>query len=284
MQAIHPCGRMRTRYQEFLREDVRSGDITSELVVPSDEKARAKIVCKERCVVAGVSDAVEVFKELGAKVTANIQDGVHAEPGTVVLEVEGRARDLLAGERLALNLIMRMSGIATLTDLLVHRCRRVNPKVRIAATRKTTPGFREFEKRAVRIGGGDPHRYGLDDAILIKDNHITLAGGVVEALNRAKLGSFTKKIEIEVQTPQDAVLAAEHGADIVMLDNFPPDVVKKTAAELRKLKPGILIEVSGGIRPENVEDYAAAADIISLGALTHSYRSIDFSMDITKER
>jgi len=275
---------MRTRYQEFLREDVRSGDITSELVVPSDEKARAKIVCKERCVVAGVSDAVEVFKELGAKVTANMKDGVHAEPGTVVLEVEGRARDLLAGERLALNLIMRMSGIATLTDLLVHRCRRVNPKVRIAATRKTTPGFREFEKRAVRIGGGDPHRYGLDDAILIKDNHITLAGGVVEALNRAKLGSFTKKIEIEVQTPQDAVLAAEHGADIVMLDNFPPDVVKKTAAELRKLKPGILIEVSGGIRPENVEDYAAAADIISLGALTHSYRSIDFSMDITKER
>ena len=275
---------MRTRYQEFLREDVRSGDITSELVVPSDEKARAKIVCKERCVVAGVSDAVEVFKELGAKVTANMKDGVHAEPGTVVLEVEGRARDLLAGERLALNLIMRMSGIATLTDLLVHRCRRVNPKVRIAATRKTTPGFREFEKRAVRIGGGDPHRYGLDDAILIKDNHITLAGGVVEALNRAKLGSFTKKIEIEVQTPQDAVLAAEHGADIVMLDNFSPDVVKKTAAELRKLKPGILIEVSGGIRPENVEDYAAAADIISLGALTHSYRSIDFSMDITKER
>jgi len=273
---------MRTRYQEFLKEDIRSGDITSELVIPEDEKARAKIVCKERCVVAGVSDAAEVFKELGAKVTSHVKDGKHTERGETVLEVEGRARDLLAGERLALNLIMRMSGIATQTDLLVHKCQRVNPKVRIAATRKTTPGFREFEKRAVKLGGGDPHRYALDDAILIKDNHIKIAGGIKEALERAKRGSFTKKIEIEVQNRSEAKLAAENGAEIVMLDNFSPEAAKSTASELRKLKPGILIEVSGGITQDNAEEYAAAADIISLGALTHSYRSIDFSMDILK--
>ncbi len=273
---------MRSRIHEFLKEDIRSGDITSELVVPEDEKAKAKIVCKERCVLAGISDAAEVFQELGAKVTAQLQDGRHSERGAVVLEVEGRARDLLAGERLALNLIMRMSGIATQTDILVHRCQRINPKVRIAATRKTTPGFREFEKKAVKLGGGDPHRYGLDDAILIKDNHITIAGGVKEALERAKRGSFTKKIEIEVQSPMDAKLAVENGADIVMLDNFSPETAKSTAADLRRIKPGILIEVSGGIKPDNAEDYAQAADIISLGSLTHSYRSIDFSMDITR--
>jgi nicotinate-nucleotide pyrophosphorylase (carboxylating) len=273
---------MRTRFQEFLKEDIRSGDITSELVIPEDEKARAKIVCKERCVVAGVSEAAEVFRELGARVTSHVKDGKHAERGETVLEVEGRARDLLAGERLALNLIMRMSGIATLTDLLVHRCQRVNPKVRIAATRKTTPGFREFEKKAVKLGGGDPHRYGLDDAILIKDNHITIAGGIKEALVRAKRGSFTKKIEIEVQNPEEAKLAAENGADIVMLDNFSPEMAKSTAESLRKMRPDILIEVSGGITPDNAEKYAASADIISLGSLTHSYRSIDFSMDIMK--
>ena len=273
---------MKSRYQEFLREDIRSGDITSELVIPEDEKAKAKIVCKERCVVAGVSDAAGVFSELGAKIKSRAEDGKHAEAGEVVLVVEGRARDLLAGERLALNLIMRMSGIATQTDLLVHKCRKINPKVRIAATRKTTPGFREFEKRAVKLGGGDPHRYGLDDAILIKDNHITIAGGIKEALERAKRGSFTKKIEIEVQNPREAKLAVENGADIVMLDNFSPETAKSTASDLRRMKPTILIEVSGGITPANAEEYAAAADIISLGSLTHSYKSIDFSMDITK--
>jgi nicotinate-nucleotide pyrophosphorylase (carboxylating) len=207
---------MKSRYQEFLREDIRSGDITSELVIPEDEKARARVVCKERCVVAGVSDAAGVLSELGARIKSQVKDGRHVEAGEVVLEAEGRARDLLAGERLALNLIMRMSGIATQTDILVHKCHRINPKVRIAATRKTTPGFREFEKRAVKLGGGDPHRYALDDAILIKDNHIAIAGGVKEALTRAKKGSFTKKIEIEVETEKDAHTALANGADIIM--------------------------------------------------------------------
>lgn len=271
---------MKSRYQEFLREDIGPGDITSELVVPQDAMAFGRIVCKESCVLAGSQDAAEVFKELGAKVLAQVPDGTKIRKGQVVLEVEGRARALLAGERVALNILMRMSGIATLTDTLVRRCRKVNPAVRVAATRKTTPGFREFEKRAVVIGGGDPHRYGLHDAVLIKDNHIRVAGGVREALRRARRGSFTKKIEIEVENRRDALAALEEGADIIMLDNFSPEEATRLAHELKTRRPGILIEVSGGITPDNIERYARAADIISLGALTHSYKSIDFSMTI----
>ncbi len=273
---------MRSKYQEFLREDIGSGDITSELVIPVDLRAVGRITCKEPCVLAGAQDAAEVFKELGAKAIKRLEDGTRVRKGQVVLEVTGSARSLLAGERLALNLIMRMSGIATLTDDLVRKCRRVNPKVRVAATRKTTPGFREFEKRAVILGGGDPHRYGLDDAVLIKNNHIRLAGGVREALKRAKRGSFTKKIEIEVEDAEEAMAALDGGADIIMLDNFTPAAARKIAAELRRIRRNVLIEVSGGISPDNIEDYASAVDIISLGWLTHSCKSKDFSMKIER--
>jgi nicotinate-nucleotide pyrophosphorylase (carboxylating) len=273
---------MKSKLQEFLKEDIGSGDITSELVVPAKAKAKGRIVCKQKCVLAGVSEAGAVFEELGARIVKAKEDGSRIGRGDVVLEVEGPARGILAGERLALNFVMRMSGVATLTHELVVKCRKVNPKVRVAATRKTTPGFREFEKKAVVIGGGDPHRSGLFDAVLIKDNHIKMAGGVVEALRRAKSGSFTKKIEIEVENAADARIAVKNGADIVMLDNFGPDEVRKLSAELRKLNPDVLIEASGGIRPENIEQYAAGADIISLGSLTHSVKSIDFSMEIDK--
>ena len=273
---------MKSKLQEFLREDIGSGDITSELVIPPNTKAKGRILCKEQCVLAGVAEAKAVFEELGANVSRSKEDGPEVRKGDVVLEVEGPARSILAGERLALNFVMRMSGIATLTHNLVARCRRINPKIRVAATRKTTPGFREFEKKAVLLGGGDPHRAGLYDAVLIKDNHIRVAGGVKEALRRAKGGSFTKKIEIEVENEKDARTAAENGADIIMLDNFKPDDAKKLSAELKKINPDVLIEVSGGIRPENVEQYAAGADIISLGWLTHSVKSVDFSMEIEK--
>ncbi|MFY9605436.1 MAG: carboxylating nicotinate-nucleotide diphosphorylase [Thermoplasmata archaeon] len=273
---------MKSKLQEFLREDIGSGDITSELVIPPNTKAKGRILCKEQCVLAGVAEAKAVFEELGANVSRSKEDGSEVRKGDVVLEVEGPARSILAGERLALNFVMRMSGIATLTHNLVARCRRINPKIRVAATRKTTPGFREFEKKAVLLGGGDPHRAGLYDAVLIKDNHIRIAGGVKEALRRAKRGSFTKKIEIEVENEKDARTAVENRADIIMLDNFKPDDAKKLSAELKKINPEVLIEVSGGIRPENVEQYAAGADIISLGWLTHSVKSVDFSMEIEK--
>ena len=196
--------------------------------------------------------------------------------------MSGSARAILAGERLALNIVMRMSGIATLTRSLVDKCRKVNPKVRVAATRKTTPGFRYFEKKAVLIGGGDPHRMGLYDAVLIKNNHIRLAGGVKEALKRAAKGSYMMKVEIEVETPEQAFVALENGADIIMLDNFGPEEAKKLSHRLKKARPEVLIEISGGIRPDNIEKYAAAADIVSLGWLTHSVRSVDFSMKVEK--
>ncbi len=274
--------RMKSKLQEFLREDIGSGDITSELVIPSAETAKGRIICKEDCVLAGLDEATEIFTELGAKVVMSRKDGTPAEKGDVVLEVKGSARSLLAGERLALNIIMRMSGIATLTDALVMKCRKINPKVRLAATRKTTPWFREFEKRAVLLGGGDPHRMGLYDAVLIKNNHIAIAGGVAEAMKRAKHGSFTKKIEIEVETEKDAHTALANGADIIMLDNFEPENAKKLINELKAMRPDVLIEVSGGIRPDNIDKYASGADIISLGWLTHSVKSLDFSMRIEK--
>ncbi len=274
---------MRSKYADYLREDIGSGDVTTELLVPRDSRAMGRVTVKEACVVAGAKEAAEVFAELGASAERLIEDGASAAKGDVVLVVRGPTRALLTGERLALNFLMRMSGIATLTSELVSRCRKVNPDVRIAATRKTTPGFRRFEKRAVALGGGDPHRFGLDDAILIKDNHIAVAGGVREALRTAKGASFTKKIEVEVESAEDAFAALDEGADIIMLDNFDPEEGRKVAEELKRRSPGVVIEASGGIGPDNVESYAGFADVVSLGWLTHSIRSVDFSMTIDLE-
>jgi nicotinate-nucleotide pyrophosphorylase (carboxylating) len=273
---------MRSKLLEFLGEDVGSGDITSELIIPSAKTAKGRIISKEDCVLAGLAEAKEIFEELGASVVKSRKDGTRAKKGDVVLEVKGRARALLAGERLALNIIMRMSGIATLTNAMVSKCRKINPKVWVAATRKTTPGFREFEKKAVLLGGGHPHRMGLYDAVLIKNNHIAIAGGVAEALKRAKRGSPTKKMEIEVETEKDAYTALASGADIIMLDNFEPKSVKRIVKGLKAKRPDVLIEVSGGIRLDNIDKFAPAADIISLGCLTHSVRSVDFSMRIER--
>ena len=275
---------MKSKYSDYLREDIGSGDVTSDLLVPPRRQATGSITANERCVVAGVVEASAVFDELGAHPTTVLDDGSRASQGDIVLTVKGSARAILSGERLALNFLMRMSGIATLTNDLLLRCREVNPEVRIAATRKTTPGFRQFEKRAVSIGGGDTHRFGLDDAILIKDNHIAIAGGIRQALRGARqAASFTKKIEIEVESVEEALVAVEEGADIIMVDNLPPAEGEKVAREARAANPLIIIEVSGGIKPDNIVEYAAYADIISLGWLTHSVRSIDFSMEVVPE-
>lgn len=275
--------RMSSKYKSFLEEDIGRGDVTSELVVPATARAKGSIVCKEACVLAGANEASEIFKELGARAIVKKKDGSRVKNGTVVLEVRGTARALLAGERLALNIIMRMSGIATLTDSLVRKCRKINPEVKVAATRKTTPGFREYEKRAVALGGGWPHRMGLYDAVLIKNNHIKIAGGVKEALERARKNGRGRKIEVEVDSPDQAYTALKQGADIIMLDNFKPDEAVRLAKDLKKRRPGVLIELSGGIRPDNIERFARAGDIISLGWLTHSVKSIDFSMKLEPE-
>ncbi|NIP34662.1 MAG: carboxylating nicotinate-nucleotide diphosphorylase [Thermoplasmata archaeon] len=263
----------------YLREDLGDGDITSEALLDG-EVAVGQIICKEDCILAGVREAEFLFGHQGLSCDCHSQDGDPTPAGTVVLTVRGDAADIFKVERLVLNILMRMSGIATLVADLTQRVRAVNPDVRIAATRKTTPGFRIFEKRAVMLGGGDPHRMALDDAVIIKDNHIRTVGGVGEALHRARKVSFSKKVEIEAQCESEAVEAARSGADIIMLDNMGPEDAKEAANAVRAIDPDITIEISGGITPENCVDYAAIADVISLGWLTHSVKSIDFSLNV----
>jgi nicotinate-nucleotide pyrophosphorylase (carboxylating) len=176
---------------------------------------------------------------------------------------------------------MKMSGIATTTGAIVRECRKFNPNVRIAATRKTTPGFRVYEKKAVVMGGGDPHRYRLDDAIMIKDNHLRVVGSINQAVAKAKSVSFTKKIEVEVVTIEQAVEAAKAGADIIMLDNMSPEKVEVAFLAVKRLNDRLLVEVSGGLTPENAHKFARHADILSIGWITHSARAIDFNLEIT---
>lgn len=264
---------------EYLAEDIGYGDLTSDTLL-TDEQATAKLLSKEACIVAGIDDLTLIFERFALKVEPKVSDGKEVAENTEILQVSGDARAILKTERLALNIISRMSGIATQTHELVDICQKINPKIRIACTRKTTPGFRYYEKKAVVIGGGDSHRYRLDDAILIKDNHIKIVGGVQEALGRAKKAAFSKKIEIEVETLEDAIIAAKEGANIIMLDNMTPQAVEEASNKIREANKEVIIEVSGNITPENILDYAPYPDVISLGWLTHSYTSKNFSMEI----
>lgn len=263
--------------EKSLEEDIGKGDITSNVLL-SDENAEAKVFSKEDCVLAGLEEAKNIFEKLGVEVNAHAKDGGSIRKGTTVLNLKGSAKSILAGERTALNLLSRMSGIATLTNKIVEKCRRINPDVKIAATRKTTPGFRYYEKKAVIIGGGISHRYGLYDAVLIKDNHIKIVGSINECIKRAK--KTNKPVEIEVENTDDAIKAAKSGADTLMLDNFVPEDVKKGYKKIKKINENIKIEVSGRINPENIAEYAKYADVISLGMLTHSVQSVDFSLEI----
>lgn len=262
----------------FLKEDLgEKGDITSEALL-TDEEGVAFIRAKEGCIFAGAQEAAAVFERLCCTVQLIRNDGDAVKAGEPVLEVRGKLKHILAGERLALNFIGKMSGIATLTHDLVEQCRKKNPKVEIAATRKTTPGFRKYEKRAVAIGGGYPHRMGLYDGVLIKDNHLA-AISLREAIRKAR--KLDMQIEVEVETIDDAIIAAEEGADIIMLDNMHPAKGKLAASRIQKINPDIKIEVSGGITPENITNYTFA-DRISLGWLTHSVKNMDFSLEIEK--
>jgi len=273
------------KVREALEEDIGFGDITSQLVVPEDVEAVAEIVAREEGVLAGAEEARTAFELLGARVVWAMEDGSFIKPGDIVLRAEGPARALLAAERTALNFLMRMSGIATATAELVELAKKARPGVRVAATRKTAPGLRFFDKKAVEIGGGDTHRLRLDDCVLIKDNHIAILGSVAEAVRKARRAvSFTKKIEVEVSTPEEALEAARAGADIIMLDNFSPEEVEEALQLLEEegRRSSVLVEVSGRIGPHNIADYASKdVDIISSGYLTHSARALDFSMRIS---
>jgi nicotinate-nucleotide pyrophosphorylase (carboxylating) len=268
---------------DALREDDPFWDITS-AIIPR-EYGEACVRVKEDCVIAGMEEVVEFLKLIGLDFVVLKGDGETARVGDCVLIIKGQKPDLLKVERVVLNVLMRASGIATMTRRILDKARRVNPNVRVAATRKTTPFLRYLEKKAVAVGGGDPHRFSLSDAVLIKDNHIRAVGSLEKAIILAREGTpFTAKIEVEVETVEDAIKAAELGVDIIMLDNTSPGDVAKVHEELvrRGLRGRVVLEASGGINEDNVVEYARYVDVVSIGALTHSYKSIDMSMDLIK--
>ena len=267
----------------MLKEDEGFGDITSNALIPEDKTFYAKLVSKDDGILAGIEVIKGMFEEYGIDILSSMDDGDKIKKGDILLELEGNARKILL-ERTALNLLMRMSGVATKTNRIVKSVNEINDKIRVAGTRKTAPALQKFDKMAISIGGGDPHRSALDDMVLIKDNHIAVVGSVEEALKRAKKNvSFSKKIEIEVENAEDAVIAAENGADIIMFDNMSPKEAQDTLDILIKndLRENVLIEISGGITEDNILDYAPLdVDIISLGSLTHQASSLNFSLDM----
>lgn len=224
---------------------------------------------------------IPFLKYMGLEVKGFSEDGTQVNRGDVVLRFEGDGEVVLAVERTVLNVVSKLSGISTSTMEMVKKAKEVNPEVKIAGTRKTTPGLRDFEKYAIEIGGGDPHRLGLFDAVLIKDNHISLLGGVSESLRKVKsMTSFTKKVEIEVLSLEDALIAYNEGADAILLDNMTPAQVREV---VERLKGKVILEASGNINPENVKEYASTGvDVISSGFITHSSRALDISLDVFK--
>lgn len=266
---------------KMVYHDIGFEDLTTNALIDPDFLIKARIITREDGILSGVDLASSIFKEFSIKSTIRKFDGEYVGADDVVMDIEGNARTILTVERTVLNIIMRMSGIATITYNLIKK---VDNRVIVAGTRKTTPGLQFFEKEAIRMGGGDTHRFRLDDCVLIKDNHIAIVGNVKTAIEKAKeYVSFTKKIEIEVESTKDALEAAIHGVDIVMLDNMNPNEVKNVvnALENKNLRDKILIEVSGGINPDNILDYAdIGVDIISTGYITHSVRSLDMSLEI----
>ena len=271
---------------QMLAEDIGQGDVTAAAVVPPNVTAEAAVIVKEPGIVAGIEEAVILAESLGLKAKTEATDGEKVKSKQVLMRVTGHARTILSAERTMLNLISRMSGIATATRKLVEELRKINSSAKIAATRKTGLGLLYFDKKAVFIGGGDPHRLHLDDMILVKDNHIAIAGNVKKAVEAAmKNASFTKKIEVEVTKAKDAITAAKAGADIIMLDNFSPKQIREAVESLKKagLFGKVLLEASGGINAENLLEYAAThVDVISLGELTHSVKALDISLEVTK--
>ena len=266
----------------MLDEDEGFGDVTSNAVVEEGKIVNAYIISKDEGILAGINIIRDLFEEYGVKVKFWLTEASKISKGDLLLAIEGDARTILLLERTALNLLMRMSGVATAANHYVNLVD--NSSVRVAGTRKTSPAIGKFDKYALKVGGADTHRFSLDDMVLIKDNHIAACGTPLETLLKAKKNtSFSKKIEIEVETLDDAVDCVENGADIVMLDNMNASQVKEVLDKLNELniRQNSLIEVSGGITEDNISDYAGlGVDIISIGALTHSSRSLNFSLKI----
>ena len=264
---------------KFLAEDLGKGDITSNLL--PRKKIKARIISRQDGIIAGVNYVKEIFLSKGCTVRISKKDGNKTRPNQTILEITGFAQSVLSCERTALNLLSRMSGIATKTKKLVEKINAVNPRVKLYATRKTAPGLRFFDKEAVKIGGGEKHRMSLDQMIMIKDNHLAVAGSLPRLIIKAR--KKYKKIEVEVENQEDALLAASTGVNIIMLDNFSPKEIINTVNRLKKskLRKHVKLEASGGINEKNVGLYAKTGiDMISVGEITNAVTGIDFSLEI----
>ena len=261
---------------QFLAEDIGKGDITSVLLPKT--KITARIISREDAIIAGVVHAKAIFKLKGCNAKIEKKDGSKIKPNQTLMTITGDAAKILTCERTVLNLLTRMSGIATQTSTLVKK---IPKKTKLYATRKTAPGLRYFDKEAVEIGGGKKHRLRLDEMVMIKDNHIAVEQSILTLIKKAK--KKHKKFEVEVENIQDAILAAREGATIIMLDNFTPPQIKKTISELKRLnlRKKVLLEASGGINSKNITKFGETdVDIISVGSITNSVKGIDMSLEI----
>ena len=263
----------------FVSEDIQNGDITS-ILLPKNE-IRAKIISREDGILAGVKFAGEIFRLKGCSIKIIKKDGAKLKPNQIILQVYGNARTVLSCERTVLNLLSRMSGIATHTNLLVSKIRKINKKTNLYSTRKTAPGLRFFDKEAVMIGGGHKHRMSLNDMIMIKDNHLLVTNSMEDIIKKAR--KQHKHVEVEVENQRDVILAVNSGAAIVMLDNFSPVQIKKTITTLqkKKLRNKVKLEASGGINSKNIAAYAkTGVDMISVGSITNSVKGLDLSLEV----
>jgi len=271
----------------LLEEDVGYGDITTLATVPPQARGHGRLLAKEALVLAGLDVALAVFHTVDSTIHLDsaLQDGAYLTPGSIIAEIHGPARALLTAERVALNLLQRLSGVATATRRYVESVRHTT--ARIIDTRKTTPGLRLLEKYAVRVGGGYNHRFGLGDGVLIKDNHIAIAGGITAAVNLARQAvSHLQKIEVEVENFPQLQEALTAGVDTILLDNMSPEQTREAVRLVRETAGGahLLLESSGGITLQTAHLYAeAGVDLISVGALTHSAPAVDISLEMTAE-
>ncbi|WP_047154291.1 carboxylating nicotinate-nucleotide diphosphorylase [Aneurinibacillus tyrosinisolvens] len=271
--------------EKWLQEDIGFGDITSLATVPDHLMGKGILYTKEAGVIAGLEVAARVFSHMdrGLIFTPQVEEGSYVDKGVVVAEIEGRVQSLLSGERVALNLLQRLSGIATVTRKYVQEARKESEKVRIVDTRKTTPGLRMLEKYAVVAGGGHNHRIGLFDAVMIKDNHIKAAGGIKQAVSRAREAiPHTMRIEVEVENLEQLQEAMEAGPDIIMLDNMDPKAMREA---VKRVGGSAVVEASGGVTLQTVGTIAATGvDVISVGSLTHSISALDISLDLNERK
>ncbi len=263
---------------KWIEEDIPYWDVTTSLV--PNEKAKGKIYTKQEGVVAGLPFIQRIFELLGSEFKPLIAEGEKVSKKTPIASFQGNIHNLLQAERVSLNILGRLSGIATQTSIMIDIARKSNPSLRICGTRKVVPGLSKYDKYAITIGGGDTHRFNLSDMILLKENHLSAFESITEAITKAKqVTSFSKKIEVEVQNEEQAIEATRAGSDIIMLDNFSHVQAKHTILKIKDINSSILIELSGNISINNLDMYALeGVDLISSGALTHSVKNFDFTM------